>query len=350
MNDQHYRAFGSLFFLLHQDRLLWLLNAPIIGRWFRRVLRISGDSSSVGHRPIFRILPNAIFWWDGPNQKAEFRTHAKFSKRLYYAFAPLWWAMHAWDWAVADRWIPELSFGFATLGPIWPDADPETNTVDGSVSRRLSLGSGVAWGTIIAGAGTNFDDSYAIPHASGYASDNVSNQWIEIYRAIFLFDTSALTSGASISSAVMSLYGAGTGGGLDAANINIYKSTPASNTALVAADFSQLGPTAQCDTAISFASWAAAYNDFTFNATGRGNVSKTSISKFGSRDAAHDVANSSPTWASDGFSVIDCYSADQAGTANDPKLVVTYTVSVADTAWLKETNQPIFEKRKAVGY
>jgi hypothetical protein len=114
--NNHWTAFGSLFFLLHQDRLLWLLNAPIIGRWFRWVLRISGESSSVGSLKIDRILPNAIFWWHGDKQVAEFRTHAKFSKRLYYAFRPLWWTLHAWDWAVGDRELfPELNAAIRNL-------------------------------------------------------------------------------------------------------------------------------------------------------------------------------------------------------------------------------------------
>jgi hypothetical protein len=39
--------------------------------------------------------------------------------------------------------------------------------------------------------------------------------------------------------------------------------------------------------------------------------------------------------------------ADTAGTTNDPKLVVTYYI---DTYWLMETNQPIFQKYKVVGY
>ena len=325
MDDYHYRAFGSLFFILHQGKLLWLLNAPVIGRWFRRVLRISGESSSVGNRRITRIIPNAIFWWDGPHQAAEFRTHAKFSKRLYYAFRPLWWAMHAWDWCVADRWVPELSFGFSTLTSS-PDADPETNTVDGRVQQTYTAGSGVPWATLIADAGNAFNDSTTIEGAVSISSDSGTNVWRFLCRGIFLFNTSALTSSASISSAVKSLYGSSKADNLVIApTINIYTSNPASSTALAAGDFTSLGSVAQCDTAITYAGWSTAgYNDFTLNATGRGNVSKTGISKFGTRNVNYDVAAVAPAWSASTNSQLNCYQADQTGTANDPKLVVTY--------------------------
>ena len=72
-------------------------------------------------------------------------------------------------------------------------------------------------------------------------------------------------------------------------------------------------------------------NDFTFDATGRGNVSKTSNSKFGVRNANYDVANSAPTWASLGYqSTFGCYMSEDA--TNKPKLVVTYTLPVTATA------------------
>ena len=320
--NTHWRAFGSLFFLLHQDKLLWLLNAPVIGRWFRYVLRISGESSSVGHRRITRILPHAIFWWHGNKQVAEFRTHAKFSKRLYYAFRPLWWTMHAWDWCVADRWVPELSFGFDTLTK-YPDADPETNTVDGYCEQS---GVDVSWATLTGGVGTYSLDTEAVGSIIKMTSSATSG-FESLRRSIYLFNTSALTSGASISAAVMSLYGSAKTDGFGCTpNIDIYTSAPASNTALAAGDYDSLGSTSQTGTPITYSGWSTAgYNDFTFDATGRGNISKTDISKFGARNENRDVANSSPTWGSSLASGLSGYTADQTGTANDPKLVVTYT-------------------------
>ena len=324
MDSRYWTAFGSLFFLLHQDKLLWLLNTPVIGKWFRYVLRISGESSAVGSLKIDRILPHAIFWWQGDKQVAEFRTHAKFSKRLYYAFAPLWWTLHAWDWCVADRWVPELSFGFSTLTR-YPDANPETTTVDGSVEHNI--GAYDTWAAIQGGAGTGAFPDAASEAALWIAAGASAGQWQVISRGIFLFDTSTLTANASISDAVISLYGQSK---QDVEgwtpNIDIYTSAPASNTALVAGDFDSLGTTSQTGSPITYAGFSTAgYNAFTLNATGRGNVSLTGISKFGSRNANYDVANSAPAFTAFASNGIQIYFADQAGTANDPKLVVTYT-------------------------
>lgn len=332
--NQHYRAFGSLFFLLHQGKLLWLLNAPIIGRWFRRVLRISGESSSVGRRRIFRILPHAIFWGDGLRQKAEFRTHAKFSKRLYYAFRPLWWTLHAWDWAFADRWVPQLSFGFSTLTK-YPNADGDggQNTVDGTVAR-WSVDE--TWANIRTGAGNSPVSNVASSYPIRITASATTNKYAQLWRSIFLFDTSALTAGATISAAVLSLFGVNkTDGNVIAPDIDIYTSTPASNTALANGDYAQIGSTSQTGAPITYGNWSiVAYNDFTFDATGRGNVSKTGISKFGARNANYDVAGTNPSgvgWVSAANSRMGSYFADQTGTANDPKLVVTYLIQITPT-------------------
>ena len=321
---EHWRAFSSLFFLHHQGKLLWLLNAPIIGRWFRHILRISGGSSSVGRRRITRILPHAIFWWQGPYPKVEFRTHAKFSKRLYYAFAPLWWALHTWDWCIADRWMPELSFGFSVLAA-YPDADPETTTVDGEVEHNVSPYT--TWAAIRDGAGTAAYPSVASEAACWIAAGDTSGTWQVIARGIFLFNTSALTSGAIISATVLSLYGQSKADGNGwTPDVDIYTSNPATNTNLVPGDYATLGTVSQTGSPITYAAFSVTgYNDFTFNATGRGNVSKTGVSKFGSRNENYDVANTPPTWVAFASNGIAIYFADQTGTANDPKLVVTYT-------------------------
>ena len=326
INGQHWRAFGSLFFLLHQDKLLWLLNASVIGRLFRRILRISGDSSSVGGRRIFRILPNAIFWWDGHRQKAEFRTHAKFSKRIYHTFAPLWWTMHGWDWAFADRWVPELSFGFSTL-TAYPnaDADDPKTTVDGITKHRLTSGSGVDWSVLVAAAGTAGESNWSTDHVFYSQSDSVSGKWKSLDRTMYLFDTSAISADDLLFGATLSLYGyskADTGSYTP--DVNIYSSEPASNTAIAAGDFDSYGST-PFSSAITYASWStSAYNDFSLNADGIANITKGGVSKFGARNANRDVANSAPTWGNTLSAYVDGYFSDNTGTANDPKLVVIY--------------------------
>jgi len=106
-----------------------------------------------------------------------------------------------------------------------------------------------------------------------------------------------LTSSADISAAVLSLYGRNKTDDLSITpNVDIYTSAPASNTALANGDFDSLGSTSQTGSPITYADFSiSGYNAFTFNSTGRGNISKTGISKFGSRNANYDVANSAPS-------------------------------------------------------
>jgi hypothetical protein len=327
---EHHRAFGSLFFLLHQGKLLWLLNAPVVGRWFRWCMRIR--RWDIGpHERICAFAPDHFTVRLGVDRlgrtkyRTDFRTHAKFSKRLYYAFRPLWWAMHAWDWCVADRWIPQLSFGFDTLTK-YPDAHTETATVDGYVEHA---GTDITWAALRDGAGTAAADNVTpINGCIWLQAGTTSSRWSGMDRGVFLYDTTALTSGAVISGVVLSLYGSGTDfntGGWSS-TFNVYSSAPASNTALAAGDYDSLGTTAFSDSAIAYASWSASgYNDWAFNTDGIAAISKIGVSKFGTR-CNHDVTNTAPTWGSDYTLTVNCYGAEDTGTTRDPKLVVTYTI------------------------
>ena len=206
-------------------------------------------------------------------------------------------------------------------------------TVDGTALRGVDPTIGEAWGTIRDGAGTAVQTSSSATEVIRIRSSDVSG-WRFLMRAIYLFDTSALTSGATITAGVMSIYGQSKTDNLAVTpNLNVYTSTPASDTTLANGDYSQIGTTAQCDTPVTYAGFnTGGYNDFSFNATGLGNISKTGISKFGIRNANYDVANSAPTFTAGTASFFEAYFSDNAGTTNDPKLVITYSTS---------TNYPI---------
>lgn len=321
-------VFGKNWFEKYQHRLLWLLNTPIVKKWFRKVMRIKQGEV------INRITPSSISYGveiegDELRVTTDFRTHDKYSKRLYYAFRPLWYLMHTWD-LFADEFVPKLSFGFATL-TVYPDAHPETTSVDGIVRNFTGAGSGLSWANMRAAAGDAADDTATEGEYFSWTDDASAIKWKTMRRSIFLFDTSALTAGATISAATMSLFGKLKQDNYSATpNINIYTSTPATNTALVAGDYAQTGTTAQCDTAVTYAGFStSAYNDFAFNATGLGNISKTAVSKFAAKNANYDVANVAPaTGSGDQATYLYGYFADNSGTTNDPKLVITYSVVV----------------------
>ena len=327
------QVFSKEWFDKYQKTLCWLANNRYTKRWFRYVLRIHSYDCPLNVN-INRIEPNA-FWFGAVKKgeavevKADFRTHNKFSKRLYFAFKPMWWAFHAWDWLVADRFVPALSFGFSTL-TAYPV--PGT-TVDGYVGRFASA---TSWASITGGAGNEYDYTSANTEYVGFNIDNPNNLFLEVVRCIFLFNTSSLTSGATISAAIMSLYGSGKNNGttLTTGNIDIYTSSPASNTVLANSDYANLGATSQTGSPITYTAFSTSgYNDFTFNATGRGNVSKTDVSKFGARNAIWDANGVAPPFGTAGSSWnISGYYSDQSGTSQDPKLVVTYTVATASGA------------------
>ena len=327
-------VFGIKWFEKHQSKLLLLLNAPIVKYWFRWTMRIRSYDCPSGTK-ITNIKPNSYSWGDKYIKKGkrvflerttDFRTHDKYSKRLYFAFKPLWYTMHALDWAMLDRVeaLTKLSFGFSTL-TVYPDASPETTSVDGRVSRSPV---DEVWATIRAGAGNGFSDSATQEQSPSIGSNGTTDHWEVLRRNIYLFDTSALTAGATISGAVFSTRGYNKADNLGIApTLAMVASTPASNTALANADFSQLGSTRQADTDITYSGYSTTgYNDWTMNATGLGNISKTGVSKFGVR-FGFDADNTTPTWANGTNSYFGTNFADQTGNTSDPKLVVTYTAS-----------------------
>ncbi|MEN9920590.1 MAG: hypothetical protein RL538_483, partial [Candidatus Parcubacteria bacterium] len=148
---------------------------------------------------------------------------------------------------------------------------------------------------------------------------------VTIHRGFLLFSTSALSDDADISAATLDLYAtAKTNTDNDGTDkIDIVTSTPASNTTLATADFDAVGTTLQATSIDVTSITTSSDNTFTLNATGRGNISLTGMTKFGVREG-HDTGNTAPG-LSTGNSVTFS-SSDETGTAQDPTLTVTYTV------------------------
>jgi len=209
----------------------------------------------------------------------------------------------------------------------YPDADPETTSVDGYAEAQ---GTDLAWSTIVAQAGSSGND-YQTQLLLDRDCGGNPGVWNDLSRLIFLFNTSSLGATVNISSASLSLYGNGKGNGSGGGqNLNIVSSNPSSNTALVAADYNlaKFGSTRFLASDYLYASWANSYNSLTLNSSGISNINKTGISKFGARDA-NDIDNSNPgCTAYAAMSYLAAYSAEDPGTTRDPKLTVTYTVPI----------------------
>lgn len=154
-----------------------------------------------------------------------------------------------------------------------------------------------------------------------------------IFRSFFSFDTSAIGSSPTVSDAVLSLFGNDkVDGDADGNNfISIVLSTQANANDVVVGDYDTLGTTEQHDTgerkSITTIS-TSAYTDWTFNTTGKGNINKTGVTKLGGREG-HDLLNDPISLNTDSY--WRAYSADRAGTTNDPKLVVTYADAAGAT-------------------
>ena len=215
----------------------------------------------------------------------------------------------------------------ATTTTVYPDADPETTSVDGSCMRDTV---DEVWADIRGGAGNNsVDDSTNLYNVRLRCSVTL-NQYANLARGFALFDTSSIPDTDTISAATCSFYGQSTAstpnlasGNAQIALVNV---TPAANNDLVNADFSQSGTTQQA-TNFAFASWATgSYNVYTLNATGIASVSKTGVTKFGTRFEV-DRANGTPEWNALNAADHQLSYARETGDSTAPKLVVTHAAS-----------------------
>lgn len=219
---------------------------------------------------------------------------------------------------------PTLNIGM-TVTTVYPDPNPETTTCDGGSSsgyfstmqlaHDATTGDG---GYATSPFGNNCYIFRALRNASGYY----------LGRVFFLFDTSSIDSGDTVSDAVVSLYGNSFAyGDPSVTTCEIVASNPASNTDIVAGDFDAFSYTSFAS--IAFASMSqSAYNDFTLNASGVANVTKAGISKFGGLTGL-DLNVTSMTSGHD--NIFAFKEAESAGTSTDPKLVVTHTAGGGST-------------------
>ncbi|MEI7792089.1 MAG: hypothetical protein WCI57_01220, partial [Candidatus Berkelbacteria bacterium] len=216
---------------------------------------------------------------------------------------------------------------------------PQTNdtagakTTDGVIS--WFTGRGVTWSEMRSGNSGGYVSGIYTAPPGYYAYDGIclasryglSNGWSDLCRAYASFDTSSIPDSATIDSATMSIYGKGTYNGAGESpemDINIFGSTQASASQLVAADFTAVGTT-PFSNAITKSNWAYDYNNFAFNAAGKGAISKSGVSKFSIYNGNFDAANVSPTPSATDFSTISMYFSEASGTSQDPKLSVTYS-------------------------
>lgn len=198
-----------------------------------------------------------------------------------------------------------------------------TAQVFSSAGDGLVRNNGAAsWATLRAAA-TGTVASYAGTTTQVYADGTAGDQYID--RLFIPFDLSSL-SGATVTAAVLSVFGTSSNSGAGGA-IGLVSGSPASITALATTDFGSVGST-EYMTRVNFsaASWPA-YNNWTLNASGitylQGRVGSTAALVLRS---SFDIDNSAPGTGT--FSSFAINASEATGTANDPYLTITYTMPV----------------------
>lgn len=213
----------------------------------------------------------------------------------------------------------------------YPDADPETSSVDGNTWQ--SEPGGVTWATLRAAAGNWADDSTDTLYLE-FGSHSDTNKWRKIGRPIIVFDIDAIPSGAVIVKATLSPYLNTKVDGLGlAANFKaqVYATSPASDTGLSPGDYNSFGLDEWAKTELA---WNDAitgqYNDIVLNALARSAIQATLSGdkkvRLGLREKYYDKDGNTPTWSydpADWEQQMRFKSAD-SGAATAPKLTIEY--------------------------
>lgn len=208
------------------------------------------------------------------------------------------------------------SGGGGTPGSItvYPDA---TNG-----NPRFSLGTSTSWAACRSNATS---DPVEYPSNEVVFQGEQAGATYIISRIGYVFDTSAIPDGATITSATFSVYSTTTGDGSETtnpANGALVAYTPSSDTAPTTSDYQQFGTTRLADTDVTRANFVAssAYKNWTLNAAGLAAINKTGNTRLGIRPSNDFSDGTAPTARSYALG----YYAAQTGTTQDPKLYIEY--------------------------
>ncbi len=252
------------------------------------------------------------------NQTGKFRLRLQYAKDADTEFIPRAYFEEASDWPV------EIS----DSATFYPDANPESSSVDGETYRNNNFGE--AWATLVANAGTNSADAGNSGDLAIIAH-TTENLFKRTCRFFALFDTSSIGAGNNVTAATFSIrgYSSKSDGLATTPTINIYSSNPASNTELTTADHFTLGSIPFCDTPIAHADWleSSTLNDFILNSVGLDAVDVSGVTKLGMR-LNYDVSGT-PNWVSGETTEIKYFTSER-GSGYQPKLVVTYTTGITE--------------------
>lgn len=207
----------------------------------------------------------------------------------------------------------------------YPDAHPETTSVDGRVQHR-QLDPQLTWHELRASPGNSANSVVVANAVIISASAWVENVWWTLTKSIELFDTSSLGITAVPISAFVSIMGHVKLDGLNTSpTLALFSSNPLGNTFLLPEDFTSLGVT-PLSQIMSYADFNPdGRNIFTLNPDGLLAINRTGITKLGFREYTHDVLGNTPNFVFGETSWFQWFSADQ-GHPDKPELTITYAI------------------------
>jgi len=205
--------------------------------------------------------------------------------------------------------------------------------VDGTPSNNEGTASTFSFNQVRDEAdGNSANDTANLNNAVFLRSAATTDKWRLFQRGIYGFDTSAIDDGDTVDSGTFSLFGNDSDDAYSQ-SVVLDRSVPISTNGLVVGDYNitRYDLVEQATARITIAAWSdIAYNDFTLNATGKGNISVTGLSWFATIDSA-EFDDTSPTWQSgDVLSKVEVFYADETGTTKDPKLVIVHSAGATE--------------------
>ena len=208
---------------------------------------------------------------------------------------------------------PYISSTWGTVSTFYPSLDGHVGRENVNESFTTKIASA---GNVSGYTGTTWPMRFA-------ASTDAGNPWRTFRPAMALFDTSAIADSDIITEALFEITVNSKNDGFSD-SLSLVLSTPGSDSALVDADWQQFGSVKQSPD-VSIASITAdgtTYNTWTLDGTGRGNIEKTGITKFG-LNFTPITEGSEPGWISDATNTLSVNSSS-ASASTRPRLVVTH--------------------------
>lgn len=327
-------VFSKDTFEKHQNLLLFCANK----KWLRWLLGLNRLPENIKKKHFCQITPSSVHWIKSVNKKgvpmigSACFTRQRFAEALAYNLSPFVYFQMGkktvWHLSpvgilgmLAMVLVPKVGF----LGFVGTVTDFFSGAGDGYAYRIANQ----TWPNLRAGTGTGHDNT-AVTGNFGYMQCGSSlNVFAAIARSFLPFDTSALTSGATVSAATVNVYGSAKVSTIDH-NLVIDKTAPASTTVLANTDYdsSHHSFVLQSDTQILCSAWnTAGYNAFPLNATGLSNINTTGVTEFGGKLDV-DLSDTVPSWTGAAESYGQCHFSEETGTANDPYIEITYTVTI----------------------